>query len=176
MISLGYAQLAKAPRRSSSLRCAAAAPTHTRHISIRRYICSYIQYIYTSYRVSNYVCVYVGLMYGAYFQQLRLVRSLPTLRCDVVWATESETHLPPQRDANPNPDKFSVRFTAYAFGHIAHILGFLSVLFVSFYFLLNIQNCEFCKNSKSKLLTLEHSKQAPSYTHVKKQLCGAPTQ
>lgn len=170
MISLGYAQLAKAPRRSSSLRCAAAAPTHTRHISIRRYIATY-----NTYRVSN-VCVYVGLMYGAYFQQLRLVRSLPTLRCDVVWATESETNLPPQRDANPNPDKFSVRFTAYAFGHIAHILGFLSVLFVSFYFLLNIQNCEFCKNSKSKLLTLEHSKQAPSYTHVKKQLCGAPTQ
>lgn len=73
------------------------------------------------------------------------------------------------------PDKFSVRFAAYAFGHIAHILGFLSSQLYSLsFFLLNIQNCEFCKNSKSKLLTLEHSKQAPSHTYAKNNCAVHP--
>lgn len=42
------------------------------------------------------------------------------------------------------------------------------------FFLLNIQNCEFCKNSKSKLLTLEHSKQAPSHTYAKNNCAVHP--
>lgn len=124
--------------------------------------------------MTAFVCV--GLMYGAHFQQLRLVRSLPTLRFDVVWATESETHLPPQRDANPIPGQvFSALCCLCLWPHCPHF-GFplLSVVFVRFFFLLNIQNCEFCKNSKSKLLTLEHSKQAPSHTYAKNNCAVHP--
>lgn len=118
MISLGYAQLGKAPRRSQLK----SALLLAKHISIRRYTYSTYTCVIHTYKYSVF-----RFMYGAHFQQLRPVRSLPTLRFDVaLGATESETHLPPEKEtpiqSNSNPDKFSVRF--------AHILG--SAVFISF--------------------------------------------
>lgn len=143
MISLGYAQLApkhlndlKSSLRSYSQYTFRLGVIHVVHVCI---------YVYNTYKYSVF-----RFMYGAHFQQLRPVRSLPTLRFDVaLGATESETHLPPEKEtpiqSNPNPDKFSVRF--------AHILG--SAVFISFSLLrqkkeekkknISIQNCEFCK-------------------------------